>query len=89
VDYFYFNGKQEGGMPGWLHPIAMSKIQRAFAKRADTVSLDGKEFTITYDKVIHMRTSESIKCIWIAPVQDFIPCGYIPYKAIEEFEFEG
>jgi hypothetical protein len=76
----------------WLNPIAMSTLKRAVEKHAETVVLNGLEFSITYGIIFKMRaTGEDRECVMLkrTGIQPSAPFGYIAMKTIMGFEFES
>ena len=76
---------------GFLDPISMSHLQRAYKGRKKTVKLNGIEYAITYGYTytypISGEKRDSIKLHRTDGA--LVPRGYISVKRILAFNFEG
>lgn len=75
---------------GFLDPIAMSQLQRAYKGRKKTVVLSGIEYAITYGFKRHYPVSgENAEAIRLNRTDGkFIPMAYVAVKRILSFKFD-
>jgi len=75
---------------GFIDPIGMSKLQRAYKGRQSRVVLGGIEYSIEYGFSRVMPVSgERIDSIRLKRTDGgFIPFGYVAVKRILQFKFE-
>ena len=75
---------------GFLDPIAMSKLQRAYKGRQKTVVLNGIEYSITYGfKRRYPVSGEDAEAIRLNRTDGkFVPMAYVSVKRILAFKFD-
>lgn len=74
----------------WLNPISMSKLQAAVKRRAETVVLNGHEFSIEYGIVWKSHLAENYEVVRLRRTDGALaPFGYVSMNTIRKFKFEG
>ena len=75
---------------GFLDPIGMSNLQRAYKGRKKEVSIGGIKYSIEYGfSRVYPASGERMESVRLKRVDgEFAPMGYVSVKRILQFKFE-
>ena len=73
----------------WLNPLAVLDLQQAVNEQKQSVTLNGRDFTIRYHDVAIDDHGIMTGKVFVRVIGDYAPCGWFSINQLLNYEFES